>query len=124
MSENLNSAAHQYRVVEKRLLSRFKDRNPSPLDRLDVVSEQTYSRLVDLGQAVEEVQGRLATSAGELGCAVRLLALLMQCRFQLSFKDHALLLAHLHPDVVDTDDQVGVSLVGGCGSQGDTGSAS
>lgn len=111
MSENLNCTAHQYRVVEKRLLSRFKDRNPSPLDRLDVVSEETYLRLVDIGQAVEEAQGRLATSAGALGCAVRLLALLMQCRFQLPFKDHALLLAHLHPDVVDTDDQVGVSVV-------------
>lgn len=32
-AERLNAAAHQYRVIEKRLLARFKDRNPSPLDR-------------------------------------------------------------------------------------------
>ena len=105
-SEDLNRAAHQYRVVEKRLLSRFKDRNPAPLDNLDVVSEETYRRLVELCEGVERAQGRLAVSAANLGCAARLVALLAQHRFQLPSKDHALLLAHLFPDVVDTDDQV------------------
>lgn len=105
-SESLNRAAHQYRVVEKRLLSRFKDRNPAPLDNLDVVSEETYERLLELCQGVERAQGRLAVSAANLGCVARLVALLAQHRFQLPSKDHALLLAHLFPDVADTDDQV------------------
>lgn len=105
-SEDLNRAAHQYRVVEKRLLSRFKDRNPAPLNNLDMVSEETYERLVELGEGVERAQGRLADSAANLGCAARLVALLAQHRFQLPCKDHALLLAHLFPDVTDTDDQV------------------
>lgn len=106
VSESLNRGAHQYRVVEKRLLSRFKDRNPAPLDSLDVVSEETCLRVVQLGEDMERAQRYLAVSAGDLGCAVRLVALLAQCRFQLSVKDHALLLAHLHPDVTDTNDQV------------------
>ena len=106
VSESLNRAAHQYRVVEKRLLSRFKDRNPAPLDNLDVVSEETYERLVELCEGVERAQGCLAVSAASLGCAARLVALLAQHRFQLPCKDHALLLAHLFPDVTDTDDQV------------------
>lgn len=105
-SESLNRAAHQYRVVEKRLLSRFKERNPAPLDSLDVVSEETYQRLVELCEGVEWAQGRLAVSAANLGCAARLVAQLAQHRFQLPYKDHALLLAHLFPDVTDTDDQV------------------
>lgn len=104
--ERLNSAAHQYRVVEKRLLVHFRARNPSPLGRLDVLSEETYLRLVDLGEEVQRAQGRLTASARNLGCAVRLLALLMQYRFQLGWKDHALLLAHLQPDVTDTEYQV------------------
>eukprot|EP00903_Cladosiphon_okamuranus_P007654 g7422.t1 len=104
-SESLNRASHQYRVVEKRLLSRFKDRNPAPLDSLDVVSEETYQRLVELCDGVERAQGRLAMSAANLGCAARLVALLAQYRFQLPAKDHAMLLAHLFPDVSDTDDQ-------------------
>eukprot|EP00752_Nemacystus_decipiens_P002953 g2744.t1 len=104
-SERLNRAAHQYRVVEKRLLSRFKDRNPAPLDNLDVVSEETYQRLIELCDDVERAQGYLAVSAANLGCAARLVALLAQHRFQLPSKDHALLLAHLFPDVTDTGDQ-------------------
>lgn len=106
LSENLNCAAHQYRVVEKRLLSRFKERNPIPLNKLDVVSEETYLRLIGLGEEVERAQTRLAISAADLGCATRFVALLAQCRFQLPDKDHAILLAHLHPDFNDTDDQV------------------
>ncbi|CAM9284783.1 unnamed protein product, partial [Ectocarpus sp. 12 AP-2014] len=105
-SESLNRAAHQYRVVEKRLLSRFKDRNPAALDSLDVVSEETYQRLVELCDGVERAQDRLAVSAARLGCAVRLVALLAQHRFQLPCKDHKLLLAHLYPDVTNTGDQV------------------
>ncbi|CAM9736061.1 unnamed protein product, partial [Hapterophycus canaliculatus] len=104
-SESLNRAAHQYRVVEKRLLSRFKDRNPASLDSLNVVSEETYQRLEELCDGVERAQGRLIASAASLGCAARLVALLAQHRFQLPQKDHALLLAHLHPDVSDTEDQ-------------------
>ncbi|CAM9656587.1 unnamed protein product, partial [Pylaiella littoralis] len=104
-SESLNRAAHQFRVVEKRVLSRFKDRNPSPLDSLDVVLEDTFQRLVELCEGVERAQGRLAVSAASLRCAVRFVAMLAQHRFQLPCKDHALLLAHLFPDVTDTQDQ-------------------
>ncbi|CAN0038085.1 unnamed protein product, partial [Discosporangium mesarthrocarpum] len=103
--EGLNAVAHEFRMVEKRLLVRFKDRNPTPLDSLDVVMEETYIRLLELGEGVERAQGRLRQSSNFLSCAVRLLALLMQCRFQLGMSDHALLLAHLQPDVTDTEDQ-------------------
>lgn len=105
-SESLNRAAHQYRVVEKRLLSRFRDRNPSPLDNLDMVSEETYLRLVQLGEQVEHAQEHLNISAKDLGCAAGLVALLARYRFQLSSKDHTLLLAHFFPNVSDTEDQV------------------
>lgn len=55
---------------------------------------------------MHRAQERLVEGAGNLACAVRLLGLLMRCRFQLGRKDHALLVAHLHPEVVDTDEQV------------------
>lgn len=60
---------------------------------------------------MESAQRGLAVSAGELACAARLVALLAQYRFQLASKDHSLLLAHLFPDVADTDDQVSGLLV-------------
>ncbi len=35
----LNDRAHEYRLVTKRLLGRFKDRAPAPLNRLDILLE-------------------------------------------------------------------------------------
>lgn len=104
--ESVNRAGHQYRVIEKRLLVRFKDRNPSSLDNLDMVLEETYVRMIELSEEVERAQKCLALSAGDLGCAARFLALLAQYRFQLPSEDHAILLAHFFSDAVDTDDQV------------------
>ena len=36
-------------VIQKRLLVRFKDRNPAPLNQLDVLLQETYNRMVDMG---------------------------------------------------------------------------
>ncbi|CAM9718937.1 unnamed protein product, partial [Choristocarpus tenellus] len=106
VQEELNAEAHQFRVIEKQLLVRFKDRNPSPLNCLDIVMEETYLRLIELGKNVEGAQFRLWQTSNFLGCAMRFLALLMKCRFQLGKADHALLLANFHPNVTDNEHQV------------------
>ena len=36
-------------VIQKRLLVLFKDRNPAPLNQLDVLLQETYNRMVDMG---------------------------------------------------------------------------
>ena len=50
LSAQLNDAAHQYRMVEKRLLVRYKDRNPTPLSGLDSLMKETYDRLIALSK--------------------------------------------------------------------------
>ncbi len=40
----LEALAHQFRAVQKRLLARFKDKNPAPLKQLDFLLEETYVR--------------------------------------------------------------------------------
>jgi Bardet-Biedl syndrome 9 protein len=42
----LNDSAHQYRMVQKRLLVRFKDRNPTPLLGLDALMRESYHSLL------------------------------------------------------------------------------
>ena len=42
----LNDSAHQYRMVQKRLLVRFKDRNPTPLLGLDALMTESYHSLL------------------------------------------------------------------------------
>jgi hypothetical protein len=41
--KELESRAHQFRVVEKRLLIRFKDTTPAPLQHLDTLLEVRLS---------------------------------------------------------------------------------
>jgi Bardet-Biedl syndrome 9 protein len=51
-SSELNDRAHQFRLIEKRLLVRFKDRNPAPLSNLDLLLRSTHNQLMDLGNKV------------------------------------------------------------------------
>jgi Bardet-Biedl syndrome 9 protein len=100
----LNDRAHQYRIIEKRLLVRFKDRNPSALNRLDVLMEDTHRTVMDLAYAVEATQKQLKRSANSLSCVVSLMNMLITLRFELSEEDSAILRACLTPVVEDNDD--------------------
>jgi Bardet-Biedl syndrome 9 protein len=50
LSAQLNDVAHQYRMVEKRLLVRYKDRNPTPMGGLDSLMKETYAKLLALSK--------------------------------------------------------------------------
>jgi hypothetical protein len=52
LSAQLNDVAHQYRMVEKRLLVRYKDRNPTPMGGLDSLMKETYAKLLALSECV------------------------------------------------------------------------
>ena len=45
----LSERAQQYRAVQKRLLLRMKDRQPSSVAHLDLLLEETFQQLLDLG---------------------------------------------------------------------------
>jgi len=45
----LNDCSHQFRMIQKRLLVRFKDRNPTPLAGLDTLMRESYNSLMTLG---------------------------------------------------------------------------
>ena len=47
----LNDSAHQYRMVQKRLLVRFKDRNPTPLLGLDALMRESYNNLLRISES-------------------------------------------------------------------------
>ena len=46
----LNNSAHQYRMVQRRLLVRFKDRNPTPLLGLDTLMRESYTALLRISK--------------------------------------------------------------------------
>lgn len=46
----LANRAHQHRAVQKRMLMRFKDRQPTSLAHLDLLMAETFHQLLDLGK--------------------------------------------------------------------------
>ena len=42
MLKDLEQKSIQFRTIQKRLLNRFKDKNPSPLNNLDFLLNHTY----------------------------------------------------------------------------------
>jgi Bardet-Biedl syndrome 9 protein len=63
---SLNDAAHQFRLIEKRLLVRFKDKSPTPLAGLDILMKESYARLVHLSDTVSAGQLQLQNIGSNL----------------------------------------------------------
>eukprot|EP00741_Cyanophora_paradoxa_P025557 tig00000383_g24662.t1 len=101
----LAERSQQFRAVQKRLLVRFKDRNPAPLSHLDTLLAQTYEGLMELAREAEQRQRSLKEAAGRLSVATRLVCLLVKLRFGLDEENAKQLEAHLTPVVADTPDQ-------------------
>ena len=78
MKGQLEDRAIQFRNVEKRLLMRFKDKNPSPLNQLDFLMDETYASIMDVGQTIDNTQQQLSASASKLSSVVRLILLLIR----------------------------------------------
>lgn len=105
LSEVLNQRSHQLRIIQKRLLVRFKDRNPAPLNQLDTLFHETYSQLLNLSTQMEETQAEIKLAANRLSCSVSLILLLMSHRFELNNEAFGILRAHLSPTVDDNLEQ-------------------
>jgi len=105
LNQTLAERAHQFRSIQKRLLVRFKDRNPAPLTNLDTLMSQTYSMLTDFAKQVEAKQRALTTAGNRLSCATRLMVMLIRYRFGLDEDNYHVLEEYLTPMVVDTQEQ-------------------
>ena len=44
----------QFRMIQKRLLNRFKDKNPSPLNNLDFLLQHTYDQIIQMAIQIEQ----------------------------------------------------------------------
>ncbi len=84
LRKDLADRTHQYRVIQKRLLMRFKDRaNPAPLANLDSLLTLTYESIVQIAETIEEAERALGVVSQHLQACSRLILLLIQYRFDL-----------------------------------------
>lgn len=85
--EELGKLTEQYTAIQKRLLVRFKDKNPVPLNNLDYLLQLVHSQVASAADLLEESQEELLHSSQRLSCSVSLILLLLRFRFNLDEKN-------------------------------------
>lgn len=98
----LSERAVQFRAIQRRLLTRFKDKTPAPLQNLDTLLDATYNQMIVLAEAAEENQAQLEQAFARLKSATHLLVLLLSLWQGLPPDQTALLEAALLPLLQDT----------------------
>ncbi|XP_065655590.1 protein PTHB1 isoform X2 [Hydra vulgaris] len=101
----LSQRAHQFRVIQKRLLTRFKDKTPAPLAHLDTLLDGTYKQLLALGEQIENTQLALLHASTALSSGTRLINLLIKFYVSMSDDDFGILQNIVTPNVSDTSTQ-------------------
>lgn len=105
LRSDLADRTQQYRVIQKRLLIRFKDRNPSPLNHLDALLSLTFEQVLQLTEAIAEVEQALRTVSCHLAAGTELVLLLVRYRFELDDDNFRMLRFLLSPEMNDSMDQ-------------------
>jgi len=100
--QELSRRAQEMRSVQKRLLMRFKDKNPAPLGNMDTLLEDTYSKISGLSNQWEQEQAALDVASAALAGATQLMILLISCTFGMDTEATEVLRSHLSPVVHDT----------------------
>ncbi|KAL0477412.1 peptidyl-tRNA hydrolaseB1 [Acrasis kona] len=104
-SEKLKNLSAQIRSIQKRLLVRFKERNPTPLNNIDTLFEESYRSMLETSKRLENQQAKLNQSSAALSCSVHLILLLVQIKHSLPDRDIDVLKEYLSPNVSDGDEQ-------------------
>ncbi|KAM9309234.1 protein PTHB1 [Pholidichthys leucotaenia] len=98
----LSERAVQFRAIQRRLLTRFKDKTPTPLQNLDTLLDATYSQVMALAEAAEENRALLEEAFVRLRSATHLLVLLLSLWQGLTSDQTGILEATLLPLLQDT----------------------
>jgi Bardet-Biedl syndrome 9 protein len=102
----LAERAQQFRAIQKRLLTRFKDKTPSPLANLDTLIDGTYKQLMAIGEAYEENTAMINQKANALSCGTNLMLYIVRVRTSMSHDEYDILL-HALPTCVPPPGEVG-----------------
>ncbi len=95
----LNDSSHLFRTIQKRLLTRFKDRNASALGGLDIIMRETYEQLLRIADSTQAAQQELQYRQANVGCIAKLLVQLTGMRLSMTLSDRTLLETYFSPDL-------------------------
>lgn len=103
--EILAERASQFRAIQRRLLTRFKDKTPSPLANLDTLLDGTYKQIIAVADAAVDNNKEQLCAACSLSSGTRLLNLLVKLWAKMDNEEFGVLEGALNPEVSDQGDQ-------------------
>ena len=56
LRKSLEDRTYQLRIIQKKLLNRFKDKNPSALNNLDFLLQHTYAQVIEISTQIESLR--------------------------------------------------------------------
>ena len=81
--EMLEQCCIQFRAIQKRLLTKFKDKSPTSLDNMDALLEATHRQIVSIADSYLSAQKELSLVTNSLNCVGSLYVLLVSLVFRL-----------------------------------------
>lgn len=102
--EMLDQRAAQFRAIQRRLLTRFKDKTPAPLQNLDTLLEGTYRQLIHLADTIQDTNLGLEIASSALSCGTNLFNYIMKLWTNMSDKEYEVLQSSISPIIVDTQE--------------------
>ncbi|XP_076329618.1 protein PTHB1-like [Tachypleus tridentatus] len=96
--ELLGQQAAQYRAVQKRLLTKMKDKTPTPLNNIDSLLEATHRQILSLTETAEDNLRSLEASSCSLSCSTFLVLTLFRLTIHMSDEEFSVLQAALTPN--------------------------
>ncbi|KAJ8320825.1 hypothetical protein KUTeg_002412 [Tegillarca granosa] len=103
--EMLAQRASQFRAIQRRLLTRFKDKTPAPLQNLDTLLEGTYRQILHLAEAVEDNNTSQVIAANSLSSGTRLFNFLIKLWTTMSDEEYKVLQNCITPIVQESQEQ-------------------
>lgn len=83
---------------------RYKERNPTPFNNIDLLFEYAYRQIIEASLKREKKQQQLKEASMKLSCATSLILLLAKLNLEMPDKEFELLKNYLSPNVVDSDE--------------------
>jgi len=85
--------------VQKRLLTRYKEKNPSPMNNLDLLFFGVYEEIIEIANEIEKLQRSRKLNGFQVSSSLQLVLFLVKLRFNLSDDQFNLLTHYIGSDI-------------------------
>ena len=93
--KSLEDRTLEYRQIQKRVLNRFKDKNPSALNNLDFLLNHTYGQIIEASSMVEGLRENIEVAGSYLANAVEICCLCLSIQIRMSKQQYRALRDYL-----------------------------